>query len=251
MDNIKIRFANKNDIKNIRTIWLEAFGETESFDKYMTFVKIEEIIKVVELNNKEIVSMLSLIPCTYRKLNRTYDGYYLYAAATKKHEKNKNYMGILLKFIQEECKTLEKDFIFTIPANDSLFEYYYKRGFTEDVFGAKEIVGIDSEKWVKRSLCKEDISSIQAVSYNTINIEFPTEIAAYFFYEVLSSKKCNILYGYKEKKLIGYLIKHNTDLLVYEVTLPVNAEIKYKLIGKVYWAKGVKYPIKINGFIPF
>ena len=57
MDNIKIRFANKNDIKNIRTIWLEAFGETESFDKYMTFVKIEEIIKVVELNNEEIVSM--------------------------------------------------------------------------------------------------------------------------------------------------------------------------------------------------
>ena len=257
MDTMKIRAAGRKDIDDLRIIWAEAFGEAESFDKYMTYIRVEEIVKVVEINNEEIVSMLSLIPCTYRETDRIYEGYYLYAAATKGQKKKQNYMTMLLKTLQQECRDAGKDFIFTIPAEDSLFAYYEKRGFTGEVFGIKEINGIDCAGWMEQKFCIEKSPLLRPEADPVINLQFPPEIADYVCDELSSSKKCNILYRKKENGQTDYLIRRNAELMVYgsaygtQIMLPANVEVEYKLTGKVYWANGLNFPMKMNGFIPF
>lgn len=73
-----------------------------------------------------LVSMLFLIDCKYSK----YNGQYIYAVCTAEEHRNKGYSSSLIS----EAKSHMGDFLWLIPANNGLFDFYSKHGFETKLF---------------------------------------------------------------------------------------------------------------------
>ena len=92
------------------------------------------IIKI----DDEIVSSLFLLPC---KIGN-YNGKCVYCAMTKYSHRGKGYMKKLLDFSYDYCKNNGFDFLFLVPAENSLFDYYSKCGFKK--FGVSRVCTLGS-----------------------------------------------------------------------------------------------------------
>lgn len=131
MTNYKIDFCS--DEKQIINVWHSVFGDSE-----------EEILFFLQnCNNKKclgvfeddkLVSMLFLVDCKYGSLN----GKYVYAVATLNEYRCRGFAGTLV----EKAKQYANDFLWLIPANVALIDFYKKLGFevklySEDKFENK------------------------------------------------------------------------------------------------------------------
>lgn len=114
-----------SDEIQIINLWHNVFGDDEDYIKY--FLK--------ECKNKmclgyfvkdTLVSMIFLIDCNYCN----YKGKYVYAVSTEEKYRNKGYAGLLIN----EAKKYMNDFLWLIPADESLFDYYSKFEFETKLF---------------------------------------------------------------------------------------------------------------------
>ena len=118
-----IKFTD--DREQIICLWNEVFHDSrEDIEYFLDNCKNKRCLGFFE--NDTLVSMLFLIDCKYGKLS----GKYLYAVCTSKESRNKGFAGKLI----EEAKGHMKDFLWLIPANDGLFEYYAKYGFITKLY---------------------------------------------------------------------------------------------------------------------
>lgn len=131
-----ITFATDEDLKGIKELWKECFGDS---DEYIDFFFSEHCLEKETLIYKEdskVVGMLNLLPATMR----TADGYipvrYVYAVGTLVNYRGRGIAGKLLRYANQE---LIRQGIATIlvPANEQLFQYYQKQGY-QTLFYMKE-----------------------------------------------------------------------------------------------------------------
>ncbi len=120
-----VELAGIQDKKELQSLWqitfLEDFSVTEKFFNDVFESVVTPVIKV----DGEIVSALFLLPCSIGK----YKGKCVYCAMTKYSQRGKGYMRELLDFSYNYCKENDFDFLFLVPAEKSLFDYYAKCGF--------------------------------------------------------------------------------------------------------------------------
>lgn len=100
------------------------YEDGEDFAKIFTDKYFDKCCRFLECDGK-IASMLYLLDCTVFDGNKTYPAFYLYAAATDPDYRNKGLMSKLINSALAEDKL-----IITKPANDRLFGFYEKFGFT-------------------------------------------------------------------------------------------------------------------------
>lgn len=128
-----ISVANMQDIPHLTKLWKEAFGEEEYAKKFYAkaFTHHEsEVMVIVEREpDMEIVSMLHYISCCLERGGRKYNGAYLYALATDKKYRGKGIMRKLIEYAKTTAMKQQLDFLYLIPAKDSLYDYYKKQGF--------------------------------------------------------------------------------------------------------------------------
>lgn len=118
-----------NDSEQIINVWHNVFGDTK--EEIMFFLNNCKNIKCLGLFvNGKLVSMLFLVDCKYGNLS----GEYIYAVATLKEYRKNGYAAKLIEFAKEEMK----DFLWLIPANLNLFDYYKKFGFDTKLFSDKK-----------------------------------------------------------------------------------------------------------------
>lgn len=98
--------------------------DSEDFAKTFTDKYFDKFCRFIEKDGK-IVSMLYLLDCKVFDGEATYSAFYLYAAATHPDYRNKGLMSKLISSVIKEDKV-----IVTKPANDELFSFYEKFGFT-------------------------------------------------------------------------------------------------------------------------
>lgn len=120
-----IEFADINDKKELSSLWRTTFLEDSQvinsfFDNIFQIV----VTPAIKIDGK-IASSLFLLPC---KIGN-YKGKCVYCAMTKYSHRGKGYMKDLLDFSYNYCKESGFDFLFLVPAEDSLFGYYEKCGF--------------------------------------------------------------------------------------------------------------------------
>jgi len=116
--NYNIDFCN--DFKQIISVWKTVFGDTE--EDILFFLNNCKNKQCLGVYDKErLVSMLFLVDCTFGSLN----GKYVYAVATLCEYRNKGLAASLM----ETAEKLKNDFLWLIPANESLISYYSKLGF--------------------------------------------------------------------------------------------------------------------------
>lgn len=104
---------SKNDIIKL---WNEAFGDSEE-DITLFINNVRDAICLGYYDNNNLKSMMYLVNCSLGK--------YIYVACTLKKHNGKGYMTRLLDY----CKSNYNN-VCLIPANESLIDFYKKRGFS-------------------------------------------------------------------------------------------------------------------------
>ena len=120
-----IDFASIKDKKELHSLWQMTFLEdTQVIENFFENVFSSVVTPTIKVNG-EIVSSLFLLDCNIGH----YKGKCVYCAMTKYSERGKGYMKKLLDFSYNYCLDNGFDFLFLVPAEESLFEYYKKCGF--------------------------------------------------------------------------------------------------------------------------
>lgn len=132
-----IEFASINDKKDLSSLWQMTFLEdSQVIERFFQSIFKNVITPVIKFDG-EIVSSLFLLPCKIGK----YEGKCVYCAMTRYSHRGKGYMKELLDFSYNYCKENGFDFLFLVPAEESLFDYYAKCGFEKFGTGRQAILG--------------------------------------------------------------------------------------------------------------
>jgi GNAT superfamily N-acetyltransferase len=87
-----------------------------------------------EICDDEAVSAFYLLKCFIKKDGKMFNGRYLYAAATLSEYRGQGLMSKLIKEALDYGKSNELDFIALVPADDGLYNYYSRFGFSESMY---------------------------------------------------------------------------------------------------------------------
>lgn len=111
-----------NDREKIISLWQSSFGDSVEDIAFFLDNAHYECIGITD--NGILISMLFLIECSLQGENAKY----IYAACTDKEYRKSGIMTELIDY----CKS-NYSFLCLIPADDSLIDYYLKRGFDGSV----------------------------------------------------------------------------------------------------------------------
>lgn len=122
-----ISMAQECDRSDLIDLWREAFAEEPYAVYFYSIVPFQDII--VWRENGHPVSMLHMLPCSFCKGDRMYQGVYLYALATLKMHRGHGMMGKLIYAAKERAVKSDCDFLCLAAAAPSLCAYYETFGF--------------------------------------------------------------------------------------------------------------------------
>lgn len=201
-----IEFASIKDKKELQSLWQMTFLEDEQvIDNFFENVYQSVVTPVIKVEN-EIVSSLFLLDCNIGE----YKGKCVYCAMTKYAFRGKGYMKKLLEISYDYCKENGFDFLFLVPAEESLFDYYNKCGFEK--FG------------IHRKHIFDDNAPIQKEKLNyQYKIEFDKSIVDYW------KNSCAVYGG----EVADFGLVFDDDSLIIR-----NAECDYNDISENYKKSG-------------
>ena len=143
-----ITFADRNDKTQLEKMWQSIFLEDiQVVEKFFESVFDNTVTPVIKVGG-EIVSSLFLLDCKIGD----YKGKCVYCAMTKYAHRGKGYMKKLLDFSYDYCKENGFDFLFLVPAEKSLCDYYETCGFL--TFGISRVHIINDTVPSQRELLK-------------------------------------------------------------------------------------------------
>lgn len=119
----EIRFTN--DRSEITALWAAVFKDSESDISFFLDNCLNKRCLAL-YSDSQLASMLFLVECAYCGKK----GAYIYAVSTYERFRRRGFAGRLIEY----AKTLGCDFLWLIPANESLFDYYAKFGFKTLLF---------------------------------------------------------------------------------------------------------------------
>lgn len=118
-----------DDKKQIISLWHKVFKDSE--EDILFFLNNCKNYKCLGyFSDGSLVSMLFLVDCMYSSEN----GKYIYAVCTDDKYRKKGYSRALL----EKSKECMNSFLWLIPAEDYLFDYYARFGFETKLFSSDE-----------------------------------------------------------------------------------------------------------------
>lgn len=133
-----IDFAGYSDRKALEDLWQSVFLEDSEITEYFFENIFGDTITPVICVDGEIASALFLLDCAIGN----YKGKCVYCAMTNYSHRGKGYMKTLLDYSYDFCCENGFDFLFLVPAEKSLFDYYKKCGFRK--FGLRRSYTFDS-----------------------------------------------------------------------------------------------------------
>ncbi len=145
-----IEYATIKDKKELSGLWQRTFSEDSRIIEYFFNTVFETVATPVIKIDGEIVSSLFLLDCEIGN----YKGKCVYCAMTRYNHRGKGYMKKLLDFSYDYCKEKGFDFLFLVPAEKSLFDYYKTCGFEN--FGISRVHTINDTIPQRKELLKYD-----------------------------------------------------------------------------------------------
>ncbi len=139
---IKLRTAEERDVNSLKELFKEVFNENdEALELFFNRIFKPEICYVC-YERDELIAMAYIIPST---VNGRKAGY-LYAVATKDEFRG---AGIMKGLIHYALSITAQEICVTLPASDSLYDYYRKLGFKELTSNTAELSRAQLEKLAK------------------------------------------------------------------------------------------------------
>lgn len=123
------RIAFTNDNEQTGALWSSVFGDSkEEIDFFLNNCRHKKCLGYFV--DDKLVSMLFIVGCSY--CNES--GGYIYAVSTYKEFRGRGYASRLI----ETAKTSGYNFLWLIPAEDSLFDFYNGLGFETKLYSDKK-----------------------------------------------------------------------------------------------------------------
>ena len=201
-----IKSENKY-ITTLTDLWYEVFGDSKEYIDLFFRKAYYDCDCFAEFDGDKIISAFYLLKSSIRFEGETYDGRYLYAAATLPEYRGK---GLMSKLIKEAIAYGEKeklDFIALVPANDGLYDYYGRFGFKESMY--KYMAKIDRKiKAVGPIDDAENFGKIRNTSscnmmvYNKIGTEYAFDCLKFYDTDILCISD-SIFYAEGEELFVG------------------------------------------------
>lgn len=137
---IKISIADSNCKQKLYELWKLAFEENDLFTSLFFENAYQSENCIVAEENNILVSALHMLPSQIViGSNRTEKAQYIYGAATLKEFRGQGIMKMLLEYADEYGRKHGEKYSILMPANDNLFEFYKKCGYTK-FYKIKEII---------------------------------------------------------------------------------------------------------------
>lgn len=165
-----IRLAKSEDIYEVSKILIDSF-EIDNIDEILVMIEPFENMFVYELNGK-IVSVASAIPFNVRNKK----GRYIYAVATDFNHRGKGYAGEVLNYIKEYYRNCA-DVLLLRPAEESLFDYYRKNGFNDEIYADIKEIQFSGTEMPERIEFTEYVE--ERKKYNSFS--FSEKVMSYYF----------------------------------------------------------------------
>lgn len=125
--------------EDLKQLWETVFGDPRSVtDAFFAHAFYPDGCFYEAVDGK-VVSAFYLLPVTYHGQN----GFYLYAAATLPAYRGQGLMGRLIREALVFAKN-QADFVYLCPAEDSLYTYYARFGFSQTLYAAFVVEGTDA-----------------------------------------------------------------------------------------------------------
>lgn len=129
MKEMTLRTASQADIPVLYALWQEAFGdEKETIDLFFDTC-FQPKNTLVAVCDSKVCSVVYLLENALQSSVERFSACYIYAAATAKAYRGQGMMHALLEFAAETAEMRGVDFLYLVPANAHLFQYYEKCGF--------------------------------------------------------------------------------------------------------------------------
>lgn len=150
-----IMFGKEEYVPQLKLLWKEVFGDSEEYvDAFFKEIYQDENV-LLFADGKDVLAALYMVPYEHdfsqknAKLSaasqRTGRAIYLYALATQKSARNKGIMGEMITKSQKIARERGCDYLFLIPSEDKIINFYerfgFERtvGFTKGMLSAKEL----------------------------------------------------------------------------------------------------------------
>ena len=128
MTNLIFSKADFNDIPQLKALWISVFEEEKTaVDCFFDCNKNDFAMYCVKDSSK-IVSALYLLPT----LLNGQKAHYLCGAATLKEYRSNGIMGRLIEYALSDAHKNGDKYSLLLPANENLYHYYSKFGYTQD-----------------------------------------------------------------------------------------------------------------------
>ncbi|MCH5247407.1 MAG: GNAT family N-acetyltransferase [Muribaculaceae bacterium] len=165
----------------VRIIWDECFSDPFEW-KELFFERVfkEEYASVI-LDNAQPVSSMMLLPYDFMFQGEIVKSTYVYAAATRKHFRNKGMMTQLMKKALNESREKGNLFTVLIPASRELYFYY-------DRFDFSTVFFIKEERYTS-------VHRFRPESKYITEINPPKEIYEQAFLKLQESRRAGIYHG--------------------------------------------------------
>ena len=164
---IEIRLAQEGEISQQKELWKLCFGDEDSYIDFYFQNKYRKRETLLLLYNGKITSMLTMMPIrTILPNNRAYNSAMLYAIGTHPDFRNYGFSTELMAHSEKYLAAQGTVFSTLVPAENSLFDFYGKRGYKKSFF-VKETLFPIHEIMELEILCqyKVSISPTDPVEY--------------------------------------------------------------------------------------
>lgn len=165
---IETRLAKNREVGQLKELWKICFGDEEDYINLYFDHKYKEEETAVLLWAGKIVAMGTMIPAHMVMENgEKYDLSMLYAIATHPEFQGKGLSAQIMEFCHRYLKCHNKDLSILVPAQESLFNFYGKRGY-KDGFYIREVT-LTRDQMIELGDDQEEkafISPITAADYN-------------------------------------------------------------------------------------
>lgn len=119
------RFCKRGEVAQLRTLWKEAFGDTDAFLDGFYNLAFSTDRCCVAVQTESVVSAAYWFPCTCRGMQVAY----VYAVATKESCRGQGIAKDLLAWLKETLEQQGVAVMLLVPASRELIRFYAKLGY--------------------------------------------------------------------------------------------------------------------------
>ncbi len=207
-----IRLATHFDIYKIESLWKDVFADDFDFFKvYKKYFDLKNSTICVE--DEVYKGMAHFIPCMLSFGDEKIKGLYIFSVAVSLEYRGRGIASQILAFLSDYADSKRYDFICLIPANESLFKFYYKFGY-EPFFYIKKITPKRLKcNFIFRSPKKYDLKILNSIYESFLKDRLFALRTLELWSYIIESE--NVLVCLDKDEIVGYVV-YAADI-VYEV----------------------------------